>query len=73
MEDTANKEIDRQDFSRLYGLEFEQMGICRTRVEENEICLFKLKRSLVQEQTEERRQRWDEQKHRVDLAEALAQ
>eukprot|EP00972_Heterocapsa_arctica_P108225 15937996-Heterocapsa_arctica.AAC.1 len=50
MEDERNKELERQEFRKLYGLEFEQMGICFNRVEETERSLFMLNRILDQEE-----------------------
>eukprot|EP00972_Heterocapsa_arctica_P040626 5987823-Heterocapsa_arctica.AAC.1 len=72
MEDQNNKEPERQDFSRLYGLEVELMGICFNRVEETERSLFKLKRILDQEKTQKENQGREEQKLSADLAEAEA-
>eukprot|EP00972_Heterocapsa_arctica_P059750 8811587-Heterocapsa_arctica.AAC.1 len=55
MDDPAQDEINRQNFSRLYGLSFEQLGKCHARVEDTEQYLYRLKDSLVPEQAEEPR------------------
>eukprot|EP00972_Heterocapsa_arctica_P035400 5209208-Heterocapsa_arctica.AAC.1 len=73
MEDTAQSETDRQNFSRLYGLAFDKFGQCHTRLEGAEQHLYRLKESLVPEQTEEHRQGWASQRQKEDMAEALAE
>eukprot|EP00972_Heterocapsa_arctica_P098500 14535525-Heterocapsa_arctica.AAC.1 len=43
MEEEKNKELERQEFRNLYGLEFKQLGMCFNRMEETERSLFQLK------------------------------
>eukprot|EP00972_Heterocapsa_arctica_P013961 2056781-Heterocapsa_arctica.AAC.1 len=43
MEDEKNRELDKQHFRNLYGVEFDLLGTCHKRMEDSERSLYKLK------------------------------
>eukprot|EP00972_Heterocapsa_arctica_P024304 3584766-Heterocapsa_arctica.AAC.1 len=81
MEDEKNKELERQEFRNLYGVEFEALGSCFNRVEGTERNLFKLKHVLDQEEekrkqaidagalkAEDRKKKQEEDRQQAELA-----